>query len=1161
MKSFILSYSLLFLPSLALAQENKRTELPAGERVKAPMTRDTWFSNVDQEANGNCGGATRLKLKSIQEMSLIDIDPAPLRGRVVNGATLHLRSTGEPRLKRVTVSSFGAEWVEGTATDYMPQKGSSTHSRRQYPDVLWAGPGSDLCSVMLGLGGTTWRMADASPPDAEGWQKIAVDPSVVAARLAGVSYGFLLFDDTGTEWKRNGNAFKIDLFPNRFVYSREAGEESAPYLTIYLGAEDKAPPAAPTDLRGDPADLPAGEATLRWTTPKDSGPAGTVGFFVTINGKDVPRYLIPLAGKPGEPVRMHLRDLDLEGGSEAAVAIKAVDGAGNIGPALEGKVRVSDRLPPVLPGKALAPFTAFADLPKLGATPVAVIDELDKMQPLTGEMIPPQSEEYLSANHLWSAKNKRIRLHGARNEFLGFQVLLRGPVKALKADFAFDDTGRGIPTQVGYYLHVKSKKGPLPDPVVPLGNVPIDMAANTSLHCEVFVPHNAGAGLYSGKLTLSAGRQRLVLNLTLRVWDFTLPDHLSFLPEMNCYGLPENERDYYRMAHVHRTVMNKVPYYQNGNVQEGSAPGWNGKDLQWRDFDRRFGPLLDGSAFSDLPRKGVPVECFYLPLFENWPAPMEGNYNGSYWADRAFPAKYRSDLVEVSRGFAGHFAQAGWNDTLFQFFLNGKNNFKEEGWSRGTSPWLLDEPANFQDYWALRWFGAAFHEGVNAAPVRPKMTFRADISRPQWQRDALDGLLDYNVVSSALRPYHRMVMDRKKANGEIVLEYGTTNAIDDANMQPVGWSLDAWSLGADGVVPWQTIGTGDSWKDADELALFYPGRDDASVIPSVRLKAYRRGQQDVEYCTLVTRLMKEPRWAVGRSVRSALKLSGERKASQAGGADDAGVVHYAKLKPQDAWALRVRLGAALDEAKPKAARRLVEFQTPPRDPARLPPAYVSVGQAIYETPPPPPAATPTGRPVVLQGRPAVRDALIDPEQPDKNFGAEGRGNALRKADKTSAFLVRFDLDRLKLPKGAKVNKATVSFYVWDPSNQGNTKVCAFGLKTPWDEKTATWNRPAAKKTWQGGEGFNLDKDAGAAGPPAIVKPDMAEDTVDPPIEYQLDVTALVKTWLAGTDNHGLAIVSVPDRATDDGFHTRFQIYGSEASNAAYGPKLTVLVEP
>jgi hypothetical protein len=47
----------------------------------------------------------------------------------------------------------------------------------------------------------------------EGWQKVAVDPFVVAARTAGISYGFLLFDDTGAEWKRDGEKFSFFSCP------------------------------------------------------------------------------------------------------------------------------------------------------------------------------------------------------------------------------------------------------------------------------------------------------------------------------------------------------------------------------------------------------------------------------------------------------------------------------------------------------------------------------------------------------------------------------------------------------------------------------------------------------------------------------------------------------------------------------------------------------------------------------------------------------------------------------------------------------------------------------------------------------------------------------------------------------------------------------------
>src|SRR5262249_13344005 len=148
-------------------------------------------------------------------------------------------------------------------------------------------------------------------------------------------------------------------------------------------------------------------------------------------------------------------------------------------------------------------------------------------------------------------------------------------------------------------------------------------------------------------------------------------------------------------------------------------------------------------------------------------------------------------------------------------------------------------------------------EGVRQSGSKAKLVFRCDISRPQWQRNTLDGLLDFNVVSGALRKYHRMVLERKEANGEILMEYGCSNPLPDANTQPRGWCIDAWAIGCDGVLPWQTVGRDASWKEADTLALFYPARTkaEAGPIPSVRLKAYRRGQQDVEYLTLLTQVM------------------------------------------------------------------------------------------------------------------------------------------------------------------------------------------------------------------------------------------------------------------------------------------------------------------
>ena len=142
-----------------------------------------------------------------------------------------------------------------------------------------------------------------STPDSDGWQTIPIKPAVLAARAAGLSYGLLVFDDTGSEWTHEGERFHLRLFPNRFVYSRDQNRASAPYLTASLGAEDREPPTAPTNLTSESRDLPPGEAIVSWVTPRDQGPAGTLGFMATLDGRPIPRELVPLAGPPGTRTR------------------------------------------------------------------------------------------------------------------------------------------------------------------------------------------------------------------------------------------------------------------------------------------------------------------------------------------------------------------------------------------------------------------------------------------------------------------------------------------------------------------------------------------------------------------------------------------------------------------------------------------------------------------------------------------------------------------------------------------------------------------------------------------------------------------------------------------------------------------------------------------
>src|SRR5690606_28906866 len=119
----------------------------------------------------------------------------------------------------------------------------------------------------------------------------------------------------------------------------------------------------------------------------------------------------------GETVRMHIQDLPFGPGQEIELTIRPVDSAGNVGEAFTGQVKLS-ALPRVfeIAEADLKPFKPSTDLPTVGGLKVAVLDLVDKVEAKTGRMVPDHPAGYKGGNHLWTAKEKTIRLQAARNE-------------------------------------------------------------------------------------------------------------------------------------------------------------------------------------------------------------------------------------------------------------------------------------------------------------------------------------------------------------------------------------------------------------------------------------------------------------------------------------------------------------------------------------------------------------------------------------------------------------------------------------------------------------------------------------------------------------------------------------------------------------------------
>lgn len=909
---------LWFSQTLALAQNGDGW-------VRVDIARDTWLSNDKSEQSGSNGGAPKLKLKSIIELSIIDFQPGILKGKQIEQAKLLLKVEGDRPIERVTLSTLSADWVEGNGTGYQVVQGASTFTHRVYPNERWYD--SDVTAVSIGQGNTIYASVDAKPSSTKGWVELEIPPEILLARLHGLSYGILLMDDTGSTWKRNGEEFKQEIFPNRFVASKDSNKASAPYILIKFTPNSQiAQSPVPTPIENLAYESPSKQdprPRLTWQIAPDQADQ-LIGFRAKLDDQWMDPFWVPSIRHhqsyrftmPLDRVLAPKGGLVAKDSNQTKISVQAIGKDGQLSKEMSVSVpilRKDDSALPLEPIESISSSVskeASWDATVAGAAANwSVVDPLDVYISKSKTLVPSQRQSYLQSNHLFDAQTRSVKLHTARGGWSGFQLIsdrpsspkltwtweaLEGQLKDLKE------------ARIEFYSYkdVPGKEQPIPDPLLPIQtqhNFPSLWSASTKRPnvsnwlIEAYIPPELPAGEYKATLGIAQGDQNVELKVTLEVHDVILPKTLSFLPEMNCYGLPTNDIDYYRLAHRHRTVVNRVPYGQGGKVAEGCSPVWKNGVLDWEAFDRRFGELFTGKAFEDLPRGNVPIECFYLAMHENWPLEIEPNYNGSYWADQAFTQEYRQAWVSSVAQSVDHLAQKGWMQTRFHVYLNNKINFKAKGWSRGSSPWSLDEPANFQDYIALRYFGLAFLDGFQGSqaarlldgPVGitrangtelPKVVFRADISRPQWQRDTLDEMLQFNVVANGpFKEYESLVLDRKFRFGHEVIVYGGSNPIGKSNATAVAWSWDAWSSGADGILPWQTIGTANSWKQADELSLFYPSEDPnlSGPFPSIRLKAYCYGQQDVEVLEHLARKSGMNRYEFGHKLRNSLTLKSQ----------------------------------------------------------------------------------------------------------------------------------------------------------------------------------------------------------------------------------------------------------------------------------------------
>ena len=385
---------------------------------------------------------------------------------------------------------------------------------------------------------------------------------------------------------------------------------------------------------------------------------------------------------------------------------------------------------------------------------------------------------------------------------------------------------------------------------------------------DLFAPADAPVGRIRGRIVLEAAGEWTELELSVEVLEAIIPDEATIVCDHNSYGrgpfqqmyprafagyADEDARTektieilhhYYRICREHRGLFSNLGAGHDGSCNRIYGPPLCGsgrtKSLgEWTWFDRHYGPLLDGSAFTTagpgMPRPRRPARPLwgvYTPITPDWPADY------LWWEQPGYEVEFSRCLRQFDR----HFREKGWVHTRPSFFFNHKKRYRWYEWD-GDEPKYSED-----DRYALE-MGRLFKEAVGDTPV--PWVYRMDASwRMKDHFERFSGLVDFWVCGSFARWYPEEIR-RVVERGDIVWTYSGTPAIDAISSALLEHVLRTWARGIDGHVEWLTVSPGpDPWFNCDgaETGMIYPGDRFglAGPVPSARLKLQRNALQDID---------------------------------------------------------------------------------------------------------------------------------------------------------------------------------------------------------------------------------------------------------------------------------------------------------------------------
>ena len=946
----------------------------AAEQIRLDATADVSICAHETERELNTGASGRLKLKGTENIILLDFDSSRLGGRKITSAVLWMKGAADDLMvRRIGVSTVVVPWSEGAKENGTAGEADSCFLKPGVSgETGWNGPGRDLTYAVFGRAGTIWGTFEAERKEA--WYLVSIDPKLVEACAAGLSFGLAVSDDNGQTMNIAEEVWPGTNHGNNIFLSRESGE--GPYVVV---STEQAPKIRPARLnvsvkaRPVVADFENGGVGISWTGPGAKAREAILGYRVKFTGaRPVDGWLKPSVPPAGERARWLTR-MSRPGG-KLSVEVEAVGRGGVVMARGTGRGTISRARARTKPLRVV-PFAPPAGEPlDMGFARVWAVPDCVKVNPMTGNTLEDSGIHYPEIKHgayrrsnpAWDGKRQVVVLGALRGEWVAFQLVVEngsdspaafgisaGPLKGPGGSRISSGEFR---LYRAWYQRIGARGVEwYADPLVPLGSgggfwIPDPQNAvpgqrNQVVYIELFVPRNARAGDYSGAFILSSGGKELSIPVELSVGKAVIPEETAFTWSLNAYSSPGNdfgpvgsrefleaEKAFYAMAHEHRATLAILHYSHSGSLTEGCVPAVSGRGKEmrvgdWEAWDERFGPLFDGSAFAGTKRPGVSLDHFYLALSESYPTTMAQGYKWNdltweeHWlkagtVEEGFSPEFKAQWKAVAADYLRHIRNKGWK-TRFMVYLNDKYFYKQYDRKKkarggGASFWLLDEPMHMDDFRALAFFGGMLREVQGGD--RKRIIYRVDLSRPEWGRDTLDRVMDVDISGGAAR-YRELLDGWRDTYGHGAWTYGDLPRAQQSALGLVAQALDIYSRGLDGYVPWLVLGTEENWREFATTCILYPGKPFGITgpCPSLRLKAMRRGEQDVCYVRLLAEkkgLLKDD---PGRLNVAELLRAGPRSERTEGQIDPDGALteFYSGLDPAEFEDLRRAVSAAL----------------------------------------------------------------------------------------------------------------------------------------------------------------------------------------------------------------------------------------------------------